>query len=51
MSNYIFYLTAKLSWIISIFSKGGNAGFPIVNVKFVLLDGETHCVDSTATAF
>ena len=31
--------------------KGPMTGYPIINMKFVLEDGETHAVDSSATAF
>lgn len=31
--------------------KGPLTGYPVVNMKFVLEDGETHVVDSSSNAF
>jgi elongation factor G len=31
--------------------KGPLTGYPVVNMKFVLEDGQTHVVDSSSNAF
>jgi elongation factor G len=32
-------------------NKGPLTGYPVVNMKFILEDGQTHVVDSSSTAF
>jgi elongation factor G len=31
--------------------KGPQTGYPVINVRYVLQDGATHVVDSSANAF
>jgi len=31
--------------------KGPQTGYPVINVRYVLEDGATHVVDSSANAF
>jgi elongation factor G len=45
------YITAVEKAFYDCVQKGPLTGYPVVNMKFVLEDGQTHVVDSSSTAF
>lgn len=45
------YVTACEKSFYDVIEKGPQTGYPVVNLRFVLEDGQTHVVDSSANAF
>lgn len=45
------YVTAVGKAFMEIVEKGPQTGYPVINVRYVLEDGATHVVDSSANAF
>ena len=45
------YITAVERGFYDSVLKGPLTGYPVVNMRFVLEDGQTHVVDSSANAF
>ncbi|KAL4426295.1 hypothetical protein ABPG74_006552 [Tetrahymena malaccensis] len=45
------YVTACEKSFYDVIDKGPQTGYPVVNLKFVLEDGQTHVVDSSSNAF
>lgn len=45
------YITAVEKGFYESVEKGPLTGYPVVNMKMVLEDGETHVVDSSSNAF
>lgn len=45
------YVTAVGKAFLELVKKGPQTGYPVINCRYVLEDGATHVVDSSANAF
>lgn len=45
------YVTACEKAFADVVVKGPQTGYPVINFRYVLEDGQTHVVDSSANAF
>lgn len=45
------YITAVEKAFFELVNKGPQTGYPVIGVRYVLEDGATHVVDSSANAF
>lgn len=45
------FISAVGKAFLDIVHKGPQTGYPVINTRFVLEDGQTHVVDSSANAF
>jgi elongation factor G len=45
------YIAAVQKAFFELMNKGPQTGYPVINVRYVLEDGATHVVDSSANAF